>query len=293
MLGKIVDRIVGRKKLDLDYVEEAILNSIEYPPGSCLRELRDCLNDLGCNFPETRKGERKAYKEALKYWWDIREKRSPLDKVPDYNPEDDLPGSVVDGKYFIYGVIHKQLGGASEEVKNFFRKKASRYHPGSRLGNKVLLCESGIDEQLGIEFLSYDFFDYGVYSDRDRLNLLARLPQIICVRLFEKTVGKAKKRVRESVRWRFAYQRGIKHFNKMREVAKRIVLPEPLTLDYCSDSWVSNIMNGKSLYMAKKMTEFANNEFEEVHAIVGYAHEPQIEYFLHEFSRSGKWIELK
>jgi len=266
-------------KPDLNDVEKAILKSASRSGDeNPLSYLKDEMNHLGYNFTDTRDGEKKAYKEAEKLWWDLREQKQSLSEIP-VNELDDLPSTRVEKngkKYYIHGIVHGIIG-TSDSVKNFVRERAMDY--ASRDDSRLFLeanLKRRFDLHNGVEFKDMEIFDGG-----DALKLLGRLAIVPFAyaalsipipsrgRVVLKTLNKAKKDIR--------------FLPQAKEVMVRSFLPEPLYMDYISDNDLEKKFNTKrSELMAYKMKHSTHGRIKEVHAIVGLSHEDQIRYFLTE-----------
>jgi len=262
-------------KPNLEEVEKAILESSACSDDDChLDYLRNKMNCLGYNFPNSRKGQEKAYEEARKLWWDIREQKQPLHEIPvtDLN---DLPSTRVkigDKEYFVHGIVHGFLG-VSDSVKNFVKEKAIDYafHEGSEL-----FMEDGIRERFDLKNVGKDFEDVEVFHGKDILKILAGLALLPISYIIIQIPS------RERKMWKTVNKASndIRYLPQAKEVITRKYLPEPLYMEYIADSELKRKSETeRSEWMADKM-RYNNEGAKEVHAIVGMAHEPQIEYFL-------------
>lgn len=265
----------------LEEIEKAILESAGLPEyKNHLGYLRNSLNDLGYNFPETRKGEKDAYKEARKLWWEIREQKQPIDEFP-ITDLDDLPATKVkigSREYFIHGVIHG-IRGISDSVKQFVGTKAIDY---SCQYESELFVESGLRKAFDM-CIGADFKDYQILSSKDRAIehylLLPLLPVSIILNQFS-----SKERLQLKI-----YNKAIKdirYLPKSRELGLRNRLPEPLFMESISNvGFLRKGVTERSKFMANEMIQGTSSRIsgmniKETHAIVGLGHEDQIAYFL-------------
>lgn len=191
----------------LEEVEKAILESAtcmgHLKKKEHLEYLRDNMNDLGYSFPDSKAGSYDAYEMAIYYWWKIRERKNPIEKIP-IKYLKDLPSTKVeiDGiEYYIHGINHGTGFGpilrASSSVKNFIKSIAKEYDNPSR--NSKLLLEDGLKEKFDIkegkEFNDHRFLDS---SDKRNLHISNLLVPIVVMANF--FVPKRRILVRESLK---------------------------------------------------------------------------------------------
>jgi hypothetical protein len=275
----------------LHEIEEAIVESSKTTMGESLKDLRNRLNQLGYNFPDTREGEKKAYRKARNFWWEIREKKHPLN---DFYVTDltELPGTTVsiDGvKYMVHGICHSGLffGKTSDAIKEFVGKKVEDHHNPTE--HKVCFYEEGFDEDFRLS-KGYDFHDLEFSTKaewEDVLNKKGILKDLLASlsenfhwgeMYYPLTFFSKKTRMVHDTRTKAL--KDIRFLPKFREVDVRMYLPEPLTIDYFSHfKFLSRELSERSLYMTQKMRE-KGNEANEIHALVGMTHEMQMEYLL-------------
>jgi len=272
-------------KIDLEDIEKAINKSSNYPLDTCLYVLRDELNNLGYNFPRNRLGEKQAYEEAFNYWWDIRENKIPLDEIP-YQELEDLPATVVEKgniKYYIHGVVHGTIiwWRPKRLLKDFVKKCAKNYH---QPPESICLYEHGMDETFGIDE-GYDFNDWCVLEFGDLY--MSSFYDLVFEFLtpFLQFLRKENRIISKTIK------DGLKdpgYLPHVREIFRRTQLTEPLYMNYIrEDKYYSRFATLRSAFMSEVMQRYAQvYQAKEVHAIVGFAHEPQIEYFL----KSGEKI---
>ena len=260
------------REIDLDKIYEVVLESAESPIETCLYDLRDELNEHGFELPKRRKGEKKAYVEAMKYWPDIKEKQTPLKDIPVIEL-DDLPSTLIEKngtEYYIHGVMHIPQ---ADDVNDFFRDKVSEYDE-----NGICLYEQNLNYVFDIEDIAHEIDDHCVHTFMDKRRAKrGKLPNPYPLSEIHDEFLEA-----EMLLYAIAASDDIKYLPLCREYLSRISLPEPLWMNYLSwDGARTRMLTKRSKYMADKMEEYGK-DYDEVHIITGYSHEPQIEYFLEE-----------
>lgn len=253
--------------IDLKAAKEVIYSSSQKGIDECLESLREGMNSLGHCFEKSGLGQHQAYDKAIKYWGNIREKEVPLERF--YSLQNasliSLPGTRLElgGKvYFMHGILH---GDISDNDSILLKRKLSDYNQPSN--GKCLFLEDGLGEWSGIDVGSYESFgDSVLFEDIGKEGVKTSLAM-------ERSDTGGMNQIMQ------ALSKDFRLFPAALEISKRMrYLPEPLFMAYKKcDPVAEVIMEKRSEYMADSMFESGAKE---VHAVVGMAHEPQIEYFL-------------
>jgi len=255
---------------NLEEIEKIIVESSKHSETDCLAFLRDELIDLNYKLPKKRKGEKKAYEKVLKIWREIREKSFPLKKFK-ITELSDLPGTkiCIDGvNCYFHGIVHTT--GISNSVKNFVTKSINKYHKPEE--GKICLLEDNLYYYLKPDN-AYLFYDENVLSGSTKIKgfavgLISPLVHLYSL-LSDDTYGL----ICEA-------SRNIKFLPVAREAMRRTMLPEPLFMNYIMDSKMySEGITERSRHMANEIKNESRG-MKEVHAIAGFGHETQVEYFL-------------
>jgi hypothetical protein len=266
----------------LEEVEKTILESADCVGSLKKREhleyLREGMNNLGYNFPDSETGEEQAYTMAIDFWRKIREQRNPMRKIP-VKYLKDLPSTKVevDGtECYVHGINHGTSFGPllrpSRTVKEFIKSKANEYDNPSK--NSKLLLEDGMkrvfDIKKGKEFNDHKFFDtHDKFIIRELF--IYGLPTSVVLSVF--LIPEMRAFVRDAIK----SSRDMAYLPHLRETYQRLYLPQPLGMEYSYDN--SNKSAKRSRNMSKRMIRIGHNA-DEVHAITGLAHESEIEFFL-------------
>ena len=258
------------ESVDLDKLYEVILESAESPIKTCLGELRDGMNELGYELPKRKKGEKQAYVKALESWSEIKKNLIPLDEIHIIEI-DDLPSTKIekDGtEYYIHGIAHIP---PSESVNAFFRKCVKEYGE-----NGSCLYEQLMDKVFDIGDIADEIDDHKVYTSMDKYKE-KRGKFHDPYPLSESRMASLGLKIALTA---MVASQDINYIPLVRESTSRLFLPEPLWIRYLSgDRAGTRTFAKRSKYMTDKMEE-CGKDYDEVHIITGYSHEPQIEYFL-------------
>lgn len=261
--------------LDLDTAKEIIYNNND------MTGLIKDLNEEGYKFPNKKRGFKKGYKEALRYWIEIREEEFPLNSIPKARPG--LPQTIVekdDKKYHLIGVVH----GANSIFRDFYKSHISEINSN---GNEVYA-----EDAFSINYSPSPFSKIQEFSDDDVLTIGDSL-KVLRIRFidynFHKLISKIPgDPIRENTKEQLQLLKEIdpedseadKEILTLRELSKRSLLPEPIHSDYIrklNSGFYLRAYNKRGELMAEKLS-WAGSE--DVYGFMGQAHEMQVEYFL-------------
>lgn len=265
--------------LDLDNMKELIYNS------SSLEDLTKRMNDSGYDYPMNKRGMKKAYIEALDYWIRIREEKLPLSSIPKRPPKK-LPETVYkenETTFHLVGICH----GSKMHFRRYYSSKMNELS--SDVSPKKIFYEITFDKYYLSSFKSLFGSQIEPFGDTRDINLLdglrVRFFYNVEVPLFRGYSKLRKKPLYKLANMYLTLDKKLDPYEDddilltIREVSKRILLPEPIHSQYESlvNRFQDKIGMKRSELMARKML---NSFAGDVYGLFGQSHEAQVEYLL-------------
>jgi len=264
--------------MNLDKIEEAILSN------STLKTLRTDLNKLNFNLSLNKQGEKETYIKALKYWNKIRKTRHPLIE----KDIETLPITVKNDSTLIkiYGIIHNEN---AYQINKFVNEIAKKYHNQPKT---EIFYEEYFDDFFKINY-GVDLKDHTSISFKNQImGYLFQQERALYIEILKNSTNKSllnkaldgvcklfpEFEYDEEVELLLNSKKNLKYLVLNKELHIRTHLPEPLYMDYISDTFAKYVTE-RSLHMSRIIKNF-EEKFEEIHVLVGLTHASQIEYFI-------------
>ena len=247
------------------------------------------ISKLRKNGSSIRRNNKSFVKKISNLWYVENKERIFVDEW-----DEKLPGSIIktNGRdYIIHGIVHDGIGKKWEtqlEYKKLIKEKIEDWD---------VICEQGIKEMFSL--------DYTNKSDTKEMNdvycFMAEIspdPEKFLQEFIKKTLKNLwkfpfikirnliKNDIAKEIAKKFRSCKTKEDLKKFRQDFKRILLPEPLLMNshsfvYPNSKYKYDNLSLRSGVQAKEIIEYAEiNDIDELHALVGYIHEPQIKYFL-------------